>query len=90
MVESEPRIINLIQGEDWCAPIMSYLRHYYEPDSTVEHTRMQQRAKSYQIVDNELYKTSVSGPLLWCVNKAEGQDILSEIHVGICEGHIGA
>jgi hypothetical protein len=64
IVEPEPRIINLILGEDWRTPIMAYLRHYYEPDNTVEHTRMQHRAKSYHIVDNKLYKTSVSGPLL--------------------------
>jgi hypothetical protein len=68
---------------------MAYLHHYYEPDSTIEHTRMQQRAGSYQIVDNDLYKTSISGPLLQCVSKAKGQDILSEIHTGTSGGHIG-
>jgi hypothetical protein len=35
-VEPEPRVVNLIQGEDWRAAIMAYLRHYYEPDSTVD------------------------------------------------------
>jgi hypothetical protein len=57
--------------------------------STIEHTRMQQRARAYQIVDIDLYKTSISGPLLRCVSKAEGQKILSKIHVGIYEGYIG-
>jgi hypothetical protein len=87
-VEPEPRTINLIHGEDWCAPIMAYLHNYYELDSTVKHTRMQQRTGSYQIVDNNMYKTSISGPLLRCVSKAEGQEILSEIHAGTCGGHI--
>jgi hypothetical protein len=68
---------------------MAYIHHYYEPDSTIEYTRMQQRAKSYQIVNNDLYKTSISGPLLRCVSKAEGQEIMSEIHVGTSGGHIG-
>jgi hypothetical protein len=67
---------------------MPYLRHYYEPYSTVEHTRMQQRARSYRIADNDLYKTT-SGPLLRCVSKAKGQEILLEIHAGIFGGHIG-
>jgi hypothetical protein len=40
-VEPEPRVINLIQGEEWRAPIMACLCHYYGPDSIVEHTRMQ-------------------------------------------------
>jgi hypothetical protein len=48
IVEPEPRVINLIQGEDWRAPIMACLRHSYELDSIVEHTRMQQRARSYR------------------------------------------
>jgi hypothetical protein len=51
---------------------------------------MQQRAQSYQIVDNDLYNIFVSGPLLRCVSKDECQQILSEIHAGVCRGHIGA
>jgi hypothetical protein len=51
---------------------------------------MEQLAKDYQIVGNELYKTSVFGPLLWCISKTEGQEILQELHAGICGGHIGA
>jgi hypothetical protein len=51
---------------------------------------MQRRAKDYQIVDNELYRTSVSSPLLHCISKIEGQEILQEVHAGICKGHIDA
>jgi hypothetical protein len=69
---------------------MAYLRHYYEPDSKNEQIGLQQRGKDYQIVKNELYKISVLGPLLHCISKTEGQEILQEVHVGICGGHIGA
>jgi hypothetical protein len=69
---------------------MAYLRHCYEPDSAIEQTRMQHRARSYQIVDNGLYKISISGLLLCCVGKDEGHHILSEAHAGPCGGHIGA
>jgi hypothetical protein len=89
-IEPEHRVINLIQGEDSHAPIVAYLYHYYEPDNIVEDTRMQQRARAYQIVDNDLYKTSISAPLLQCASKTEGQEILSEIYAGACRGHIGA
>jgi hypothetical protein len=41
LIELEPRIINVIQDKDWRAPIMTYLHHYYEPDTTVEQIRMQ-------------------------------------------------
>jgi hypothetical protein len=49
-VEPESRMVNVVQGEDWRAPIMSYLHHHYDPDSNTELTRMQQRAKAYQII----------------------------------------
>jgi ribonuclease HI len=46
-VPPEPRAINIIEGEDWRAPIMAYLRHYFEPDSKNKQIRLQQRAKDY-------------------------------------------
>jgi hypothetical protein len=39
-VESEPRLINAIEGEDWWAPITAYLHHYYKRDNTTEHITM--------------------------------------------------
>jgi hypothetical protein len=69
---------------------MAYLHHYYEPDNTTEHIPMQQRAKAYQIIDNDMYKTSISGPFLRCIRRSKGQELLSEIHAGDCRGHIGA
>jgi hypothetical protein len=40
-VEPEPRMVNVVQGEDWRAPIMAYLHHHYEPDINIELIRMQ-------------------------------------------------
>jgi hypothetical protein len=42
IVLPEPRVINIIEGEDWRAMIMAYIRHYYKPDSKNEQIRMQQ------------------------------------------------
>jgi hypothetical protein len=86
----ESRVINIIKGEDWRAPTMAYLRHYYEPDNKNEQIRMQQQVKDYEIVGNEQYKTSISGLLLRCLSKSEGLETLQEVHTGICGGHIGA
>jgi hypothetical protein len=38
----KPRLINIIEGEDWRAPIMAYIRHYYGPNNINEQIRMQQ------------------------------------------------
>jgi hypothetical protein len=64
---------------------MAYLCHYYEPDNNTKLILMQKRAKVYQIIDNELYKTSFIGPLLHCLSKAKDQELLSEIHAGVYE-----
>jgi hypothetical protein len=77
IVELESRMINIIQGEDWRAPIMAYLHHHYKPDSGVELIRMQQRAKAYQIIRDDLYKTSVTWPLLCCLSRDEGKELLA-------------
>jgi hypothetical protein len=89
-IELEPRMVNIIQGEDRRAPIMAYLQYHYEPDNITNFLRMQQRGKSYQIIGSTLYKTSITGPLHHCLSKAKGQQPLSEICVGIYGGHTGS
>jgi hypothetical protein len=76
-VELEPRMINVVQGEDWQALIMAYLHNHYKLDSSAELIRMQQRAKLYQVIGEELYKTSITGPLLHYLSKDEGKDLLT-------------
>jgi hypothetical protein len=90
IVEPEPRMVNVMQGEVWRTPIMAYLCHHYEPNNNTELTRMQQRAKAYQIIEDELYKTSVTGPLLRCLSRDEGTKLLTQTHSGVCRGLIGA
>jgi hypothetical protein len=81
---------NVIQGEDWRVPIMAYLHHHYEPDSDTKLIRMQQRVKAYQIIGDDLYKTSVIGPLLRCLSRDKGKELLAHTHSGVCGGHKGA
>jgi hypothetical protein len=83
-------MINIIQGEDWRETILAYLQHHYELNNTTELNRMQQRVKAYQIIRDDLYKTSVTGPLLRYVSRNEGKELLTQTHSGLCRGHIGA
>jgi hypothetical protein len=69
---------------------MAYLHHNYEPDINTELIRMQQRAKAYQMIGYKLYKTSITGPLLHCLSRDEGKELLTKTHSGVCGGHIGA
>jgi hypothetical protein len=69
---------------------MTYLRHHYEPDSSTELIRIQHRAKAYQIIRDELYKTSVTRPLLRYLSRDEGEELLAQTQLVVCGGHIGA
>jgi hypothetical protein len=51
---------------------------------------MQARTKPYMIIEGELFKQGVCSPLLKCLSRAEGQELMKEIHAGICGAHIGS
>jgi hypothetical protein len=61
---------------------MAYLCQYYELENNIDLVIMQQREKAYQIMNNDMYKTSVMGPLLRYLSKAEGRKLFLEIHAG--------
>ena len=73
-----PKLINTIHNEDWKAPIVAYLKGYHEPETKEEEKRMQQRARGYKIINDELYKTSVTAPLFKCVTASEGKQLLKD------------
>jgi hypothetical protein len=86
-VEPKPGTVNIIQGEDWRAPIIAYLRHHYEPDNNTKLLRMQYRDKANEVIGDELYKTSDTRPLLRCLRKAEGKELLLEVHSSMRRPH---
>jgi hypothetical protein len=50
---------------------------------------MQTRARLYKIIEGELYKEGVRSPLLKCISRDEGQNLIREIHSRLCGSHIG-
>ena len=45
------------------------------------------RAKSFVVIDRELYKRSPSGVLQRCIPIPEGKELIRNIHAGICGHH---
>jgi hypothetical protein len=45
-------------------------------------------AKSFALVDGELYKRAALGVLQRCVPIPQGRELLRDIHVGVCGHHI--
>jgi hypothetical protein len=83
------RIINLIMAEDWRAPITIYLQGHYHPFDHSEAKRLKHRSRDFTIVNGKLYKKGISQPMLKCITKTEGLELLREIHNGICGSHSG-
>ena len=74
----------------WTQPIMSYLMHEMLPEDETLARKIQRKSKSYTIINNEMYRRSVIGVLQRCVEPAEGQEILRDIHQGECGHHISS
>jgi hypothetical protein len=59
-------------------------------DDEVYNKRIEARTRPYVIIEGELYKHGVCSPLLKCLSRAEGQELMKEIHAGLCGAHIGS
>jgi hypothetical protein len=44
---------------------------------------MEARTRPYVIIEGELYKHGVCSPLLKCLSRAEGIELMKEIHTGL-------
>jgi hypothetical protein len=61
---------------DWTVPYIAYLDHQVLPQDETEACMIQRSHKSFVMIDNELYKHSVSGVFQRCVSLEEGRKIL--------------
>ena len=86
--EEPAKFVNAITSEDWRDAIMAYLRGHFIPEDEKEEKRMALQARNYRIVGEELYRGGVSAPLLKCISREEGKQLLEEIHAGMCSSHI--
>jgi hypothetical protein len=82
--------ISPVHNEDWRTEIVSFLQGNYPSDDEVYIKRMQAKTRPHMIIEGELYKQGVCSPLLKCLSRAEGQELMKEIHAGVCGVHIGS
>jgi hypothetical protein len=57
------------------------------PEDIVEARRIIQRSKAFVVLQGKLYKKSITGVLQRCITPQEGQEILKDIHAGVCGHH---
>jgi ribonuclease HI len=74
-------------GVDWRDKYIAWMDREELPSDRSEARRIARVAKSFALVDGELYKRATSGVLQQCVPIPEGRELLRDIHVGICGHH---
>jgi hypothetical protein len=79
-----------MHNKDWRTEIVSFLQGNYPSDDEAYIKRMHARTRTYVIIEGELFKKVVCSPLLNCLSRAEGQELMKEIHSGICGAQIGS
>jgi hypothetical protein len=71
--------------ETWMQPYLAHMINKTLPEDTVEARRIIQRSKAFVVLQGKLYKKNVIGVLQRCVTPQEGQEILKDIHAGVCD-----
>jgi hypothetical protein len=79
-----------VHSEDWRTEIIYFLQGNCLLDDEAYNKRMEARTRPYVIIEGELYKHGVCSPLLKCLSRAEGIELMKEIHAGLCGSHIGS
>jgi transcription antitermination factor NusG len=82
MMEIDQAVFTVREVPSWARPIMDFLVDGQVPADETEARRVTRRSKGYTIINKEIYKRSAMGVLQRCVESAEGQEMLREIHQG--------
>jgi ribonuclease HI len=83
VMDIEPALVKA----DWRNKYVAWMARGELPSNRTEATRISRMAKSFALVDGELYKRAASGILQRCVPIPEGRELQRDIHVGICGHH---
>jgi transposase InsO family protein len=86
--EAEAMDIEPVPSErDWRDKYIASMARGELPSERSEVRRIARMAKSFALIDGELYKRAASGILQRCVPIPQGCELLRDIHAGICGHH---
>jgi ribonuclease HI len=72
---------------DWRDKYIAWMDRRELPSDRSEARRIASMAKSFALIDDELYKRAASGILQRCVPIPQGRELLRDIHAGVCGHH---
>uniref|UniRef100_A0A2N9FZB4 Uncharacterized protein n=1 Tax=Fagus sylvatica TaxID=28930 RepID=A0A2N9FZB4_FAGSY len=77
-------------SNSWMTPIVNYLEDETLPSDPVEVRKLKVRCTRFVLIQGILYKRGFSLPYLRCLDKAEADYVMREVHEGIYGNHSGA
>jgi hypothetical protein len=90
LIDTVDRMCSASSEASWMDPLIAYLRDDCLPEDPKAANIIKRKAPSYWLSrEGNLYKWSFSGPYLLCVHPNLVDNLLFEIHEGICGTHTG-
>ena len=76
----------------WYSDIVYYFQHTKCRDELSENQKrtIKLQAAKYVLIQGDLYWKNQDGILLFCLDAAQSEVILKEMHEGVCSGHFSA
>ncbi|XP_074297348.1 uncharacterized protein LOC141628059 [Silene latifolia] len=74
---------------DWRLPYLDWLKHGNLPDDKKEVRGFIMKASRFTLIDDVLFRKSLVGPYLRCLDIQEPQTVLHALHSGECGNHAG-
>ncbi|KAJ0856311.1 putative ribonuclease H [Helianthus annuus] len=74
--------------KSWTTPIMRYLKEGHIPGNE-NPKAFRMKVSRFTIINNILYKKSLAGSYLRCLEDPEAKEVLQDIHEGDCGNHAG-
>ncbi|KAL2230962.1 UNVERIFIED_CONTAM: Retrovirus-related Pol polyprotein from transposon [Sesamum indicum] len=82
--------VNVVNEKpSWKDEIVRYLKEGILPADPIVARRLKARAARFTLVDEQLDKRTIEGPLLKCLDTEKAKYVMREIHEGSCGNHFG-
>jgi hypothetical protein len=75
------------RAKDWRAKYLAWMDRGELPLDRSEARRIARMAKSFTLIDGELYKRAASSVLQRCIPIPQGRELIRDIHAGVCGHH---
>ncbi|KAL0373261.1 UNVERIFIED_CONTAM: Gag-Pol polyprotein [Sesamum radiatum] len=88
-IEEQVEVQAVQEDGSWRTELIRYLKNATLPNDPIAAKRIKFKASRFTLVGDELYKRTINGPLLKCVDEKDAMYLLREIHEGSCGNHSG-